>query len=242
MLHFTREVVQAVLLEESHRMHLICESSLLEDYLCEQEVVDYSHPLIQEAMHLAGAVECLSGACGARINSLEHVPATTPGAETERIRKTFEFVRDSIHHSWDIQSPQVTCKASEVLHYGEGLCYAKSHLLAALLRAQGIPTGFCYQRLAAGATPEMGYNLHGLNAVFLPSEAKWIRLDARGNKPGVQSEFSTGEERLAYVVRPELGEIDYPTIYARPHPKVVKALREHTNCLHLCQYFLPDQL
>src|SRR5579864_8378057 len=148
MLHFTREVVQAVLLEESHHMHLTCESSLLEDYLCEQEVVDYSHPLIQEAMHLAGAS-----------------PATTPGAETERIRKAFEFVRDSIHHSWDIQSPQVTCKASEVLHYGEGLCYAKSHLLAALLRAQGIPTGFCCQRLAAGATPEMGYNLHGLNAV-----------------------------------------------------------------------------
>ncbi len=221
MLHFTREVVQAVLLEESHHMHLTCESSLLEDYLCEQEVVDYSHPLIQEAMHQL---------------------SIWPGAETERIRKAFEFVRDSIHHSWDIQSPQVTCKASEVLYYGEGLCYAKSHLLAALLRAQGIPTGFCYQRLAAGATPEMGYALHGLNAVFLSSEAKWIRLDARGNKPGVQAEFSTGEERLAYVVRPELGEIDYPTIYTQPHPKVVKALQEHTNCLHLCQYFLPDQL
>lgn len=88
----------------------------------------------------------------------------------------------------------------------------------------------------------MGYNLHGLNAVFLPSEAKWIRLDARGNKPGVQAEFSTGEERLAYVVRTEFGEIDYSTIYTQPHPKVVKALREHTNCLRLCQYFLPDQL
>ncbi len=136
----------------------------------------------------------------------------------------------------------MSCKASEVLYYGEGLCYAKSHLLAALLRAQGIPTGFCYQRLAAGATPEMGYNLHGLNAVFLPSEAKWIRLDARGNKPGVQAEFSTSEERLAYIVRPELGEIDYPTIYTQPHPKVVKALREHSNCLHLCEHFLPDQL
>lgn len=202
-------------------MQLICESSLLEDYLHEQEVVDYSHPLVQETIcHLH----------------------TTEDSETDRIRKTFEFVRDAIRHSWDIQSTQVTCKASEVLHYGTGLCYAKSHLLAALLRAQGIPTGFCYQRLAAGSTPEMGYALHGLNAVYLPTEARWIRLDARGNKPGVQAEFSTDEERLAYVVQPASGEIDYPTIYAQPHPKVVKALREHTNCLDLCEYFLPDGL
>ncbi len=82
----------------------------------------------------------------------------------------------------------------------------------------------------------------GLNAVYLPAEAKWIRLDARGNKPGVQAEFSTGEERLAYVVRPELDEIDYPTIHTQPHPKIVKALREHTNLATLVQYFLPDHL
>jgi transglutaminase-like putative cysteine protease len=202
-------------------MHLICESPLLEDYLCEQEIVDCFHPLIQQ--------------------TIRHLYSSTE-PETERIRKTYEFVRDSIHHSWDIQSPQVTCKASEVLYYSTGLCYAKSHLLAALLRSQGIPTGFCYQRLTAGATPETGYNLHGLNAVYLQSEARWIRLDARGNKPGVQAEFSTDEERLAYTVRPELGEVDYPIIYAQPHPKVVKALQEHTDCLQLCEYFLPAQL
>ncbi len=202
-------------------MHLVCESSRIEDYLCEQEFVDYSHPVVQEAVrHLS--------------------PFADP--EIERVRKAFVFVRDAIHHSLDIQSTQVTCAASEVLLYGQGLCYAKSHLLAALLRAQGIPTGFCYQRLAAGETPDMGYALHGLNAVYLPSAAKWVRLDARGNKPGVQAEFSTEDERLAYVVRPELDEIDYPTIYTRPHPRIVKALREQTNCLHLCQYFLPDQL
>lgn len=202
-------------------MYLICESSLLEAYLCEHEIVDYSHPLVQET-----------------IRQLH----TASYPEMERVRRTFEFVRDIIQHSWDIQSPQVTCKASEVLSYGEGLCYAKAHLLAALLRAQEIPTGFCYQRLAVGATTEMGYALHGLNAVYLVSEASWIRLDARGNKPGIQAEFSTSQEQLAYVVRPELDEIDYPIIYAQPHPKVVKALREQTNCLHLCRYFLPDQL
>jgi transglutaminase-like putative cysteine protease len=202
-------------------MHLICESSLLEKYLCEQEFVDYSHPLIQESVRRL---------------------STSGGSETDRIRRTFEFVRDTIHHSCDIQSPRVTCSASEVLYSGEGLCYAKSHLLAAFLRAQGIPTGFCYQRLAIGSTPEMGYSLHGLNAVYLSTEVKWVRLDARGNKPGVQAEFSTREEQLAYVVQPALGEIDYPTIYTQPHHKIIKALREHTDCIELCQYFLPDQL
>ena len=202
-------------------MHLICESSLVDDYLHEHVVVDYSHPAVQDAIH--------------------HL-STPEDTETERVRRTYEFVRDSIDHSCDIQGTQVTCTASEVLLYGEGLCYAKSHLLAALLRAQGILTGFCYQRLVLEPTPKMSYALHGLNAVYLPSEARWIRLDARGNKPYVQAEFSTKEERLAYVVRPELDEIDYPTIYAQPHPKVVKALREHTNCLHLCQSFLPDRL
>lgn len=32
---------------------------------------------------------------------------------------------------------------------GSGICYAKSHLLAALLRANKIPAGFCYPRLSA---------------------------------------------------------------------------------------------
>ncbi len=199
-------------------MYFICESSLLEDYLYEDEIVDFSHLLIQETI------------CQLY---------TVSDSETERVRKTFEFVRDSIHHSWDIGSPHVTCNASEVLSYREGLCYAKAHLLAALLRAQRIPTGFCYQRVALGETAEMGHVLHGLNAVYLPSAARWVRLDARGNKPGIQAEFSTEQERVAYVMRPELGEIDYPTIYAQPHPKVVKALQGHSDGLHFC---LPDQL
>lgn len=78
-------------------MYLICESSLLEEYLCEHEIVDYSHPLVQET-----------------IRQLH----TDSDPETEHVRKTFEFVRDSIHHSWDIQSLHVTCKASEVLSCG----------------------------------------------------------------------------------------------------------------------------
>jgi transglutaminase-like putative cysteine protease len=204
------------------RMQFIPESAHLEDYLCELDVVDYSHSSVQAA--------------------LAQVAGPADGPETERIRRAYVFVRDQIHHAADIQSPQVTCSASEVLEHGVGLCYAKSHLLAALLRAQGIPTGFCYQRLTLGDTPEQGYALHGLNAIYLATEGRWIRLDARGNKPGVCAEFSTSEERLAYVVQPALGECDYPTIYAQPHPVVLKALREHDNCLDLCAHHLPDSL
>ena len=202
-------------------MHLLVESAVVEDYLGENEVVNYSHPLVQETL-------CQIQTSGA--------------SETERIRETFEFVRDTIPHSWDIQSPHVTCKASEVLQYGTGICYAKAHLLAALLRAQGIPTGFCYQRLTRETTPETGYALHGLNAVYFSSEARWIRLDARGNKPGVQAEFSTTQEKLAFPVRPELGEIDYPTIFAQPHPKAVHALQGHADSLSVCWPLLPDSL
>ena len=68
-------------------------------------------------------------------------------------RRCFEFVRDEIKHSWDYELNPVTCKASDVLKYGTGFCYAKSHLLAALLRANEIPAGLCYQRLTITDEP-----------------------------------------------------------------------------------------
>ena len=56
-------------------------------------------------------------------------------------------VRDEISHSGDFRVNQPTCAASEVLRHKAGWCFAKSHLLAALLRANSIPAGLCYQRL-----------------------------------------------------------------------------------------------
>jgi transglutaminase-like putative cysteine protease len=199
-------------------VQLICQSALLEAYLAEQANVDYSHPLIQETLNTFWI---------------------TGSSEVERIKQIYEFVRDEVHHSMDVQGVRVTCKASEVLRYREGLCYAKSHLLAALLRAQGIPTGFCYQRLLLGSTPAEGYVLHGLNAVYFASEARWIRLDARGNKQGIDARFSIHEEHLAYTVQPALGEVDYPTIYVLPHPIIIQALQIKCNCADLP---LPDSL
>ncbi len=157
-------------------------------------------------------------------------------------RETFEFVRDNIAHSWDIGSRRVTAKASEVLEHGEGICYAKSHLLAALLRRQNIPAGVCYQRLTLGDTPDTGYCIHALNTVYLPSLGRWIRLDARGNKLGVDAQFSLDTEQLAYAVRPDMGECDYGVNYAVPHPVIAATLAAHTNCRTMYGYGLPTEL
>lgn len=66
------------------------------------------------------------------------------------IKVIYEFVRDEIKHSWDVQDKRVTKSATEVLEQGVGICWAKANLLAALLRACGILAVICYQRLTLG--------------------------------------------------------------------------------------------
>ncbi|HHY74686.1 MAG TPA: transglutaminase family protein [Bacillus bacterium] len=202
-------------------MNMICESETLDEYLLELNVADYSNPIIRK-----------------KVEELFN-PFQT---EFEKARVANEFVRDEISHSWDIQGKRVTCNASDVLAYKEGICYAKSHLLASLLRSQGIPTGFCYQRLMLFDTPEKGYCIHALNAVFFKSLNKWVRLDARGNKKGIDAQFSVDEEKLAFPIQEEFGEKDYPVIYVKPHPKTIDVLKEHTDVLELYKSHLPDSL
>jgi transglutaminase-like putative cysteine protease len=145
------------------------------------------------------------------------------GAPSERAvaQRCFEFVRDEIRHSSDFKLNPVTCKASDVLQYRTGYCYAKSHLLAALLRANGIPAGLCYQRLSLG---EGGapYCLHGLNAMYL-RDFGWCRIDARGNKPGVETKFSPPVEALAFPT-PEPFEHHLSGVLAEPLQVVVEVL------------------
>lgn len=150
------------------------------------------------------------------------------GATSEQalVRQCFEFVRDEIHHSSDFKLNPVTCKASDALRHKTGYCYAKSHLLAALLRANGVPTGLCYQRLSVGDSGAP-YCLHGLNAVYLRGFG-WYRVDARGNKPGVNAQFSPPKEALAFPIR-EPQERDLPEIWAEPLPVVVEVLERYES-------------
>ncbi|MGW6689077.1 transglutaminase-like domain-containing protein [Streptomyces sp. NPDC054961] len=151
----------------------------------------------------------------------------TDGDPYAYAKAAFEFVRDTIPHSGDSGDPRVTWRASDVLSTRNGICYAKSHALVALLRARGIPAGFCYQVLAEddGSAPLV----HGLIALRLPGSAHWSRQDARGNKPGVDAQFSLDQEQLAFPVRPDIGEVDYPGVHAAPHPAAVRALRESAD-------------
>jgi transglutaminase-like putative cysteine protease len=148
----------------------------------------------------------------------------------------FEFVRDQIAHSWDARLNPVTCKASDVLTHRTGYCYAKSHLLAALLRANQIPAGLCYQRVSVGdgGAP---YCLHGLNAIHLPQWG-WYRVDARGNKPGVNAQFKPPHEQLAFPIR-EAAEADLPEIWADPLPIVIETLTRYLDITDVANH-LPD--
>lgn len=202
-------------------MRMVCESEQLEDYLLELDEANYSNPIVKK-----------------KIEEL----FTSAQTEIEKAKIAFEFVRDEISHSWDIQGKQVTCKASDVLKYKEGICYAKSNLLASLLRSQGIPTGFCYQRLMLFDTPEKGYSLHTLNAVYFESLNQWIRLDARGNKTGVDAQFSIEEEKLAFSVNEKFDEKDYPVIYVKPNRKTIKVLKEHNDALEMYKNHLPESI
>lgn len=160
------------------------------------------------------------------------------GAEdaTEIARRCFEFVRDEIKHTQDYALNPVTCSASEVLNAATGFCYAKSHLLAALLRANGIPAGLCYQRLSLDETGTR-HCLHGLVAVWLEGIG-WYRIDPRGNRAGVDAEFQPPVERLAFRLTLP-GELDLPEVWAEPLPVVVSRLKQYSDAASLSRH-LPD--
>lgn len=55
------------------------------------------------------------------------------------------FVCFQVEHGRDYRLKAVTGQVSEGLTHGSDYCFAKSHLLAALLCANGIPAGLGYQ-------------------------------------------------------------------------------------------------
>ena len=186
-----------------------------EKYLAATSYIDWRQPDV-----LARAKELAEG-CG----SVEEIA-----------RACFVFVRDEIRHSLDFKMNPITCRASDVFRHGTGYCYAKSHLLAALLRANRIPAGLCYQRLTI-IDDQPPFCLHGLNAVFLESHG-WYRVDARGNKPGVAAEFCPPVEKLAFPVI-AAGEADLPGIWAEPLPAVINVLETWRDYREVAEN-LPD--
>jgi transglutaminase-like putative cysteine protease len=174
----------------------------MQEYLRSTDIIDWKHPLVlEQALELS--------------NNLDN--------PIEIAKSCFEWVRDEIYHSSDFQMNPVTLKASEVLENKTGFCYAKSHLLAAFLRANRIPSGLCYQRLSIdeNAPP---FFLHGLTAVFLP--IGWYRIDPRGNKEYINAQFDPPAEHLAFTVKFK-GEADLPEIWPEPLSIIVRTLSIH---------------
>jgi transglutaminase-like putative cysteine protease len=156
--------------------------------------------------------------------------------DTEIAKACFEYVRDSIKHSWDFQIDIITCKASDVLNHKTGYCFSQSHLLAALLRANEIPAGLCYQRLSLTGDGAP-FCLHGLNAVYL-NDFGWYRIDSRGNKEGVEAKFTPPIEQLAFGTEGRL-ETDIQGIWPEPLPVIVKTLLKYNTCMAVYEN-LPD--
>lgn len=171
------------------------------DYLGCSDVIDWDHPAVMEQARALAAgrddVAVIAKAC-------------------------FEWVRDEVMHSRDFERNPVTWRASDVLLHRTGYCYAKSHLLAALLRANGIPAGFCYQRLSVGDSGPP-YCLHGFNAIELP-DVGWYRVDARGNRAGIDAQFTPPVERLAFALQ-SAEEVEFANVLADPLACVVDSLR-----------------
>lgn len=201
-------------------MDLIFDEINFAEYLSATKQVDFMHPAINEK-------------CRELTADLHD--------EVDKVKAAYYFVRNDIRHSWDCNSDRVTKTATECLLYGEGTCYSKAMLLAAILRHEGFAVGFCYQRVKTDSVPKSGFFLHGLNVVFIHSIGKWIRLDARGgiNNP---ADFSLNEEKLTFTIKPECDEIDFPTVFARPLRTTIDALENGKTCQELMRYHLPTNL
>lgn len=206
-------------------MELIQNTAEISAYLAASEAIDHEHPVVR--------------AIAAELSA--EAPDVYAYAEA-----AFALVRDAIPHSFDIGGERsgmgvppaggwgrVTWRASDVLEQRTGICYAKSHALVALLRTAGIPAALCYQKFEV---------VHGLVAVKLPGERRWVRQDPRGGEPGADARFRLDREQLAFPVRPECNEVDYPVLFAEPHPAVLQCLQEAVDRPHQLWQLLPTDL
>ena len=175
---------------------------------------------------------------------MEQARALLAGRDTpeDRVRALFGFVRDEIRHSLDVgtvDTARTTCRASEVLGERTGLCYAKSHLLAAMLRFAGHPAGFCYMRLADSESPGR-FTLHGFNGVYWAAGERWIFLDAGGNRAGQGAECRfEAPFSLAHAPDATAGEGFLPAIYKRPARRIIDLLARAPD-LAAVRRSLPD--
>ncbi|WP_438948603.1 transglutaminase domain-containing protein [Streptomyces atratus] len=107
-------------------MELIQQVPELSACLAADEAIDHEHPLVRDTV------------ADLRSNTTDAYAYAAAA---------YAFVRDAIPHSADSGDMRVAWRAFDVLATRNGICHSKSHALAALLRAAGIPTALCCQGL-----------------------------------------------------------------------------------------------
>ncbi|MDF2987621.1 MAG: acetylornithine/succinylornithine aminotransferase [Eubacterium sp.] len=210
---------------------ILIQKDTLQQYVKADSLIDFTSNLVSS---LAEKLE---------LSEMDEISAT---------KRAYEYVRDNFPHTFDVDGKEVACSASDVIKLGHGICYAKAHLLTALLRYAGIPAGICYQRICldtpavqnfqklsgiSGLSPEPGQQstsgeipqgkrlvLHAVNAVYLKSLNRWVRMDVRGNTNGINAQFSLEHEHLAFSIHPQFDEEDGSVIYSETPPCVAHAL------------------
>jgi len=88
-------------------MDLLMRHNSFDKYLQDSEAIDQKNPKIQFAAQFL---------MDKMMRELEEYPGNAlPDPEMQLARTTYEYVRDRISHSWDIQNALITWKASAVL-------------------------------------------------------------------------------------------------------------------------------
>ena len=175
-------------------------------FLCEDEYIDYSSQNIIE-----------------KSNEL----FVDKHSIYDKVKIAFEFIQNEIPHSSTIPNPIITSRASSVLKYKTGICHSKANLLAALLRLQNIPTGFCYQHITLAEDDSKGYALHCFNAIYINNN--WLKIDASNIIDGGNVPFSGDKPIFVYENRAEYDEYYFDGIWATADMKVMKLLEKAKN-------------
>lgn len=115
-------------------------------------------------------------------------------------RAAYHFARDEVAHSVDVQDPRVPCAPRRSCAIASAFASPSPTCWPPYCVRAESRRGLCYQRLGGDGS----FTLHGLVAVHL--DGVWHRQDPRGNKPGVDAQFSLGPERLAWPVDRDQGD------------------------------------
>lgn len=177
------------------------ETNNFDEYLKENEYVDFSAPNIQK---------------------LCKELFTDKMTEREKLCSAFDYLRENVPHSFRVSTGHITTKASDTLKYKTGVCHAHSNLLCAVMRAEGIPAGLRFQRIVLCEEPERQYCIHCFNAVYIIGQ--WQMCDLSSTDKNAPQKIKAGDAVCAFENNDASNEYFYDGIYSEPDLPTMKML------------------